>query len=203
MSRHRAGTAVIEKGRQSVDEILDAATALLAEEGYAELSTRKVAARARMRPGNLQYYFPAKRDMVRALLDRYLARSLERLVGRIEREEQSPEGRFRQVVEGILADQASPLDCTLFREIWALAAHDTEVAKAMSDFYRQYRRHLGTILRGVNPRLRRGDTQRLATAVVAMLEGFSLLREPSARTPPVNYVCELVLQLVHGFEPLE
>lgn len=107
MSRHRAGTAVIEKGRQSVDEILDAATALLAEEGYAELSTRKVAARAGMRPGNLQYYFPAKRDMVRALLDRYLARSLERLAGRIEREELSPEGRLRQVIAHLKA-QISP-----------------------------------------------------------------------------------------------
>lgn len=203
MSRHRAGTAVIEKGRKSVDEILDAATALLAEEGYAQLSTRKVAARAGMRPGNLQYYFPAKRDMVRALLDRHLERSLERLAGRIEAGEPSPEGRLRQVIEGILADQASALDCTLFREIWALAAHDPEVAAAMSDFYGEYRAHLAATLRSVNPRLRSGDAQRLATAVVAMLEGLSLLREPDGRRsfPQPSHVCEMVLRLVRRFEP--
>ncbi|MCP4002571.1 MAG: TetR/AcrR family transcriptional regulator [bacterium] len=199
MSRHRAGTAVIEKGRKSVDEILDAATVLLAEEGYAQLSTRKVAARAGMRPGNLQYYFPAKREMVRALLDRYLDRSLERLAGRIDDQDPSPEARLRRVIEGILGDHASETDCTLFREIWALAAHDAEVAKAMADFYGRYRAHLAVSLWSVNPQLEEGDAKRIATAVVAMLEGLSLFPNSNAPRfilqPP--QVCELVLRLVH------
>lgn len=202
MSRHRAGTAVIDKGRHRVDEILDAATALIAEEGYAQLSTRKVAARAGMRPGNLQYYFPAKRDMVHGLLERYLERSLERLAGRIEQGEPSPEGQLRQVIEGILGDQASELDCTLFREIWALAAHDAEVAKAMSDFYGRYRGHLAESLRVVNPQLGSHGSQRLATVVVAMLEGLSLLRDldAPASMPQPSHVCEMVLHLTHTIE---
>jgi len=196
-ARHRAGTAVIEKGRRSVDEILDAATALLAEEGYAALSTRKVAARAGMRPGNLQYYFPAKRDMVRALLERYLERSLERLAGRVEQGEQSPEARLRSAIDGILSQQESALDCTLFREIWALASHDADVARSMSDFYRQYRAHLGEALRSVSPGLGRGEGQRLAVAMVAMLEGLSVVAGPGKlrSMPGPGHVCDMVLRL--------
>jgi AcrR family transcriptional regulator len=196
-ARHRAGTAVIEKGRRSVDEILDAATELLAEEGYAALSTRKVAARAGMRPGNLQYYFPAKRDMVRALLERYLERSLERLAQRVERGGQSPEARLRSAIDGILSQQESALDCTLFREIWALASHDADVARAMSDFYRQYRAHLGEALRSVSPGLGRGESQRLAVAIVAMLEGLSVVAEPGGlrSMPGPGHVCDMVLRL--------
>jgi AcrR family transcriptional regulator len=198
--RHRAGTAVIEKGRRSVDEILDAATGLLAEDGYAALSTRKVAARAGMRPGNLQYYFPAKRDMVRALLERYLERSLERLAARVEKGEQTPEARLRRAIEGVLSQQESVLDCTLFREIWALASHDADVARAMSDFYRQYRAHLEEALRSVSPGLGRGDSQRLATTVVAMLEGLSVVAGPGKlrRMPGTGHVCDMVMRLASG-----
>ena len=200
--RHRAGTAVIEKGRRSVDEILDAATALLAEDGYAALSTRRVAARAGMRPGNLQYYFPAKRDMVRALLERYLERSLERLADRMERGEQTPETRLRQAIEGIFAHQESALDCALFREIWALASHDADVAAATTDFYRQYRAHLAEAMRGVNPRLGKANAERTATAIVAMLEGLSVVGQPGSlgNMPGPRYVSELTLRLARGME---
>ena len=68
-TRHRAGTAVLAKGQRRTETILDAATAILIEEGYAQLTTRKIATRARIRPGNLQYYYPAKHDVVRAVLD--------------------------------------------------------------------------------------------------------------------------------------
>ena len=198
--RHRAGTAVIEKGRRSVDEILDAATALLAEDGYAALSTRRVAARAGMRPGNLQYYFPAKRDMLRALLERYLERSLERLADRMERGKQTPERRLRQAIEGIFAHQESALDCALFREIWALASHDADVAAAMTDFYRQYRAHLAEAMRGVNPRLGKAKAEQLATAIVAMLEGLSVVGQPSdfSNVPGPHHVSGMTLQLARS-----
>jgi AcrR family transcriptional regulator len=153
-----------------------------------------------MRPGNLQYYFPAKRDMVRALLERYLERSLERLANRVGTGEQTPEARLRRAIEGILSQQESSLDCTLFREIWALASHDADVARAMTDFYHQYRAHLGEVLRSVSPGLGRGDRQRLATAVVAMLEGLSVVAGPGKlRTMPgPGHVCDMVLRLATG-----
>lgn len=65
-TRQRPGTAVLDKGLQSAATVLDAAAALLAEEGAAGLSMHKVAARAGMHAGNLPYYFRTKQDIVDA-----------------------------------------------------------------------------------------------------------------------------------------
>ncbi len=55
-------------------------------------------------------------------------------------------------------------------------------------------------MRSVSPQLRKGDSQRLATAVVAMLEGLSLLRQPDAprSIPQPSHVFEMVLRLVRA-----
>jgi AcrR family transcriptional regulator len=50
---------------------------VLIEEGYAALSIRRIAARAGVRLGHLQYYYPSKADIVRALLERHLESAIE------------------------------------------------------------------------------------------------------------------------------
>lgn len=47
--------------------ILDAAEALIREEGYASVSTRKVAARAGLKPSLVHYYFPTTDDLFLAV----------------------------------------------------------------------------------------------------------------------------------------
>lgn len=48
-------------------QILDATEALMREEGYAAVSTRKVAARAGLKPSLVHYYFPTTDDLLLAL----------------------------------------------------------------------------------------------------------------------------------------
>ena len=50
--------------------MLDAAEALMREEGYAAVSTRKVAARAGLKPSLVHYYFPTTDDLLIALFRR-------------------------------------------------------------------------------------------------------------------------------------
>lgn len=50
--------------------ILEAAEALLREEGYAAVSTRKVAARAGLKPSLVHYYFPTTDDLFLAVFRR-------------------------------------------------------------------------------------------------------------------------------------
>src|SRR5215467_13278285 len=73
--RARAGTAVQAKGQHRVAEILGAARAVMVEDGYAALTTRKVAERVGVRQSNVQYYFPAKVDLVRALFEDSMVRT--------------------------------------------------------------------------------------------------------------------------------
>ena len=172
----RAGRAVIEKGLRRSEEILDAAAKLLVEGGYAQLSTRKIAARAGIRLGNLQYYYRTKQDVVRALLDRYLAESMRAIEQRAAASARTPEARLRAGIEGILADQQVGRSFQFFREIWALAARDRAVARAVQAFYARYRAGVAATLLAVNPALGAARADRRAALVVAMLEGLTVFR---------------------------
>jgi AcrR family transcriptional regulator len=165
----------IDKGQKRYEEILDAAAALLVSEGYAEFSTRKVAARVGIRLGNLQYYFPAKVDLVKALLDRILADSRLRVEDRIARAASADSDQVGTLVQAILEDQSKDPLCRLFFEIWALAARDPAVGRAVNDFYEEYVDKVCGALRDAAPHLERSRAARLAHLVVALLEGLMLL----------------------------
>ncbi|MCC6765754.1 MAG: TetR/AcrR family transcriptional regulator [Deltaproteobacteria bacterium] len=177
--RHRPGTAVLPKGRIRMEAILDAATTLLIDDGYAHLSTRKIAARAGIRPGHLQYYYPTKQDVVRGLLERYL----ERASLAFEREAATApdaEGRVDLFLDAVLRDQREGDRARFFWELWALAARDGAIADAMHAFYRTYWRRLVDALLGANPALGRPRAERRAALLIATLEGLTLFRSRGA-----------------------
>ena len=60
--------------------LLDAAIALMLEEGYASVTSRKVAARAGLKPQLVHYYFATMDDLFLALVRRGAQVNLERQV---------------------------------------------------------------------------------------------------------------------------
>ncbi|MFJ8470288.1 TetR/AcrR family transcriptional regulator, partial [Streptomyces swartbergensis] len=59
--------------------LLDAAETVLVAKGNASASLRTIADAAGVRIGHLQHYFPTRADLIKAVLERALDRSLERL----------------------------------------------------------------------------------------------------------------------------
>ncbi|GMT99582.1 hypothetical protein KH5H1_37010 [Corallococcus caeni] len=172
----RKGTAVHAKGTERVGRILDATLEVLAEDGYAGLSLRAVAQRAEVSLGNLQYYFPTKQDVVRALLARYLAQALQRVRERMEGGGEEPARRLGLAVDAILEDQDSAHACQFFAELWAMAARDAMVADALAVFYAGYRAGVVELLRELDPELSPARRERRAALLVALFEGLSLFR---------------------------
>lgn len=187
----RAGTAVLAKGLRRHDDILDAAISLLASEGHAGLSMRKIAARVGIRLGNLQYYFRTRQDVLRALLERCLERSSQDLERAMTASGSAPRGRLRAGIGVILQEQRDPALCDLFREIWVLAARDPVSARVVTDFYDTYRAGLARLLLAVTPRLGRVRAERRATLLVALLEGLTVFRSsPDGRIPGERAIVE-------------
>src|SRR5262245_31875438 len=62
-------------------QIIDAAVAIIAEEGLQHLSLSAIEGRAGMSRGQLTYYFPAKEDILLAVFDRLLEMLHERAQG--------------------------------------------------------------------------------------------------------------------------
>lgn len=196
----REGTAVHAKGTERVGSILDAAMDVLVQDGYAGLSLRGVAQRAGVSLGNLQYYFPTKQDVVRALLARYLEQALKRVRERVEGGGREPVQRLRKALDAILEDQDSPQACQLFAELWALAARDAMVADALAVFYAGYRAGAVELLRELSPELTPARRERRAALLVAFLEGLSLFRGGgnlrAASVPGLEQELRLLLEQV-------
>ncbi|MEV7270260.1 TetR/AcrR family transcriptional regulator [Streptomyces bacillaris] len=166
------------KGERRRAALLDTAEALLVDVGSAELSMRAVASAAGIRLGHLQYYFPARADLVTALLERVLHRSEERLAPLLSGTGTTAYGAdpADALVEALLADQDDPRLIRLFTELWALAAHDEAVAQAVRAFYAGYRDKVAAFLAGRAPELPEETCRARAQVFLMLIEGASLFR---------------------------
>ena len=62
------------RGSDGTQQVLDSAARLFRQQGYAETSLRDIAAHAGMLPGSVHYRFPAKHDLLLALMERAVDR---------------------------------------------------------------------------------------------------------------------------------
>lgn len=121
--------------RATARRIVTAARQVLVREGYARFSMRRVAAEVGMSVGNLTYHFPSKNQLLHALIQdtlndyRALFQGYRRQAGR------DPEASMRGLLDYLMRDSASERTSRLFRELWALAAHEPAIAAKMDAFY--------------------------------------------------------------------
>ena len=144
----------------------------------------------------------AKHDVVRALLERYLARSLSSVEARVAATAGTPKARLRASLDAVLEDQASDGACRMFWEVWALAARDRSVARATRHFYERYRDGVAALLHAAAPRTRPERIRHRATLVVALLEGLTVFRLGAPRDlPPDPALAREVRALVDSLCP--
>lgn len=172
----RPGTAVRSKGQQRVEEILDAATRVLIEDGYASFTLRRIAEAADIRLSNLQYYFQVKEDLLNALLKRTFDNYAAALELVVRTRKGSPKNRFLMMIDYLLKDQEGQASCAIFWELWALAAREESIARIMDDYYDTYLQQVTDAIREISPDMPKRRAQRHAGAIVALIEGASLLR---------------------------
>ncbi|MEV5436009.1 TetR/AcrR family transcriptional regulator [Streptomyces sp. NPDC052682] len=172
--------------------LLDAAETVLVAKGHASASLRAIADEAGVRIGHLQHYFPARADLIKAVLERALDRSLERLADvtglRVDPDDPSairpPRGRAdaADVVAVVLAEQDDPRLVRLYVEVWALAAKDDAIAHVVREFYEKYVAHVAAFIQLNQPERPAASCRARAETFVALIEGAALLRSGIAGT---------------------
>lgn len=165
-----AATPAAREGRSA--EVLRAAREVLVEEGYAALTTRKIAQRLGMRQSNVQYYFPSKTELVRALFEQAIAE--DRPAGGPTPGHSSPLERMLASVDDFVAKHHDLKQQTFLRELWALSAHDPEVAAVMSSFYRRWIEIVARNVLATTPALGRHRAEQRALLVISLVDGLSL-----------------------------
>lgn len=195
------------KGALRKVALLDAAEEVLVTKGNANAAMRDFAAAAGVRIGHLQHYFPTRADLIRAVLERALKRSLQRL-NDVTDLDLSPEAtgdleeaESYRLLTALLQEHSDMADVRMHLEIWALAATDDEAAGALREFYSHYSAHVQGLVRRGRPGLSEQETGAVAAAIVSLFEGAAVTRSGIAglRTAPGDQAVIRTAQwLIHG-----
>ena len=171
---NRSGTATQEKGISRLISILNAAREVFIEAGYAALTMRKVAARAGISIGNLNYYYRTKEDLLRDLLEYVINDYLEEFTRRRLIAGQSPEKQLQAVLMFWIEDLGTPETTVFFPELWALGNHDPQIAELVDDLYAKARQPLNELIPQINPTLTKKEAEQIALYMCAAMEGLTV-----------------------------
>jgi AcrR family transcriptional regulator len=166
-----------EKGLGRAHDILQAARRLLAAEGYAGLSMRRVAAEVGISLSNVQHYYQSKDALLEALLlytmDVFQAKmdGISAAMTSSSRIEQ-----FLSTADMFLEEITDPVTHAIFFEIWALASRNPFASRLMDTMLARERKAIYKLIRGLNPAMSDDETMQRAILMVAQIEGLMLFR---------------------------
>jgi AcrR family transcriptional regulator len=177
------------------ERVLDAGLQVLKEDGYAGLTTSKVAARSGQNKALIGYHFGSKDGLVAAVAREVSAAITEELLEAIG-EPRTVEGVARGVVEGVARIMAR--DEGLARLYFDLASHsivEPEVRAIIAEMKQGYRE----VLRGLLARVKDGprkssDVEAAAVYLIACLEGFALEQLERGESPGLKRAREMFIK---------
>jgi AcrR family transcriptional regulator len=169
-----AVTPTRKKGQKTRSAVIAAARKVLLEEGYGNFVYRRVAAAAGVEPGNVQYYFANKRDLLWAVLEPELDNYQQRLenicqAGRSQRD------TVVEMVTFLLADVRLEETLNLWLAIWSMAAHDAEIRAITGRFYTQYVKTLSASLQSAAPGLSTRGAEEAAWLITSEFDGLMVV----------------------------
>ena len=178
----RAGTARRPGGRRTAARILRAAHELLMTGDHAAFSMRSVAERAGMRLGNLQYYYPRREDLVRALLEYVGEVYNQRYEALLAAAPNDPVARFEAVIRWNFADVGSCETRHFFIQLWALLSEtDNYSGELLAQLYQPQLARLQRLVLELSPGLDPAEAQLRAEIIAAMIEGFTVQAPASSQ----------------------
>lgn len=174
--RPSAKTARQPRGERKADEILTVSIDILVEEGYAALTLRRVAERAGVALSHVQYYFPSRQELLRAMFARNVAEYEKRMLRKAT--DAGIHGRAGLIflVDYTLAFYRSEKACRSFWELWALAAHDRGAAEVLDGYLDLFCKLVAGLILEAKSNLSQQVANRRAAIIVSLLEGVSLIR---------------------------
>jgi AcrR family transcriptional regulator len=172
--RAPARPGVYSRGAETVDAILDAALAVLVDEGASAFTFRRIAARCGMKVGNVSYHFARKELLIQLLLDDLLDYYEGMLDAGVRQPGVCPEDQLRLMIELVLDDIGNKRTTHVFTELWALANHDAFVAERVAAFYARAHRNIAAAVAPLNPALSAADVDVVARFISASMEGSTI-----------------------------
>lgn len=158
------------KGYERSAAIMEAAHAILAEQGYAGLSMRSVAQRVGVSLSNVQHYYPSRDALIEALLEQTFT-NYQADMDRIAAGTASPQQRFAGVIDYFLETLRDQLHSGLFFEVAALANRHPVASHVFDAMLTRARKNLRRLIRDIAPHMAPAQCEIRAALVVSQLVG--------------------------------
>ncbi len=153
-------------------EILDAAVALVEEVGAENFSARKVAERSGLKLASVQYYFPTRAALVRAMIEYWIDDYHDRLIAKLTGQSADPAAAMRDYLDFLMVESLALRGRAFWNYVWSLADLDADVSAALTQFMTLYRSLFALLIRRVNSALSEREALRLAAALSSMIDGI-------------------------------
>ncbi|MCO4092240.1 MAG: TetR/AcrR family transcriptional regulator [Sphingorhabdus sp.] len=153
-------------------EILGAAIALVEEVGAENFSARKVADRSGLKLASVQYYFPTRAALVRAMIEQWIDDYHDRLLALLADQSEDPAAAMTGYLDFLMTESLALRGRAFWNYVWSLADLDAEVSAALDQFMALYRSLFAMLIRRLNPALSELQSVRLAAALSSMIDGM-------------------------------
>ncbi|WP_342917327.1 TetR/AcrR family transcriptional regulator [Cupriavidus oxalaticus] len=129
--------------------------------------------RAGISVSNLQYYFPTRPAVLRAVMEPEINAYLDDLKRALD-SSVSPREVFEVILKQTLHDAKDIKYVSLWRHFLSFASTDPECAKLFDEWYETLTHELARVIRGMNPKYNVANSMDVATLVISMAEGLAL-----------------------------
>jgi AcrR family transcriptional regulator len=190
-----------KRGRKRRAEIVAVARHQLLTFGYDNFVIHQIAEEVGISPGNLQYYFPTRDDLLIAVCLDIFSESQHILLDANERAT-SPRERWLAVIDNLLNNWAS-LSGYAYIIMHQLAVHHPKVKALKRDIYLGFYDQLMRLLQETSPGMTKQKRRKTVRVITSILDGvvYQYQMGPGDKRDPAGVdleadVRELVLSLV-------
>lgn len=180
-----------------MQKMLEAAESVLIRDGYHAFSTRRVAAECGVSLGHLTYYFPAKNDLLRAMISAVMARYGEHIRTASAASDAQTRNDVRALLDWLLRDTVTKETSGLFRELWVLAKHDAFAAREVLGFYEGLIESFVEVAAQVYPTVGAQRLRQVGHLIGMLTEGGTVLfAEPGERSVAFDDVRPMAIDMI-------
>jgi len=180
------------------ERIVQAGYTVLKRDGYAGLTTAKVAAASGQNKALISYYFGSKQGLVAAVARRVSETMVEQVLGVLE-EPRSVEELVRRLSEGVwlAMDRDEGLQRVYF-DLSSVAVVEPRVSEILLEMKEGYRAIVRELLRGLPDGPPDAKLDACAVFLIAGLEGLALERLERGETPALRDARRLFVESAAG-----
>lgn len=172
-------------GTRTRNALMDAAEALILDQGFSATSIDRLIERAGVTKGTFFHHFPSKGDLARALVDRYAAADLALFQANRARAEALSRDPLQRVLllVGLYREMMAGLDdpypgCLFASYLYEASLFDDDVMGVIVETYQTWRREFGAMIEAAMaeypPRLP-ADPAALADMFTTIIEGAFIM----------------------------